>query len=681
MGVAKVEGAGWQARGLEAELRLDAEDEQPSRLRIAELVLPEPIGTLRDLTILCPALQIATQSLNCEQARIQLESQLVSGGAFPGAFAYRLDEGLLTFELRGAPLMKGRVALSGRYAADGWSLDLEGEGLSGTQAAALLGGYVELPEGLEAAGELDLKLRLAGGAKKNLGGQAELTSRSLSLNEPSGTLATEGLGARAEVTFEARADGWQFAGGVESDTGQAYFDPVFVDFAKHPASLKLEPSQWTEGGRLTLNAFELEQPQTLAASGSAAFDFSGPPDLLRLRLDIRQARFPAAYNSYVQPFLIGTPLDALESEGAASGEVVYEDAAFQTVRLKLDQVEVRDTKGRFAVEGVDGDLHWTAERAGETAPASRLSWRGGSAYKIAFGPADVELAAAGDDLRLLAPARVPLLDGALAIDTLAVENAAADEPEVRFEAELEPIDLGALTRALGWPEFGGTLGGRLPTLEYRDGVISLEGGLKAQVFDGEVAVSALRLEQPFGVLPRLTGNAKGRSLDLEKITGAFSFGKITGLLHADVEDLVMLNWQPVVFDARLYSAPRDEGLNFQDAVAAATLGVIGNYDRRISQRAIDNISSIGGGPSGALARGFMGFFDDFAYDRIGIGCKLARNVCHMQGLAPAEGGGYYIIRGRFLPRIDVIGYAREVSWPALVEQLKAATESQGPVVQ
>jgi hypothetical protein len=155
-----------------------------------------------------------------------------------------------------------------------------------------------------------------------------------------------------------------------------------------------------------------------------------------------------------------------------------------------------------------------------------------------------------------------------------------------------------------------------------------------------------------------------RRLDLERVTRAFSFGRITGRLDGDVRGLSLLAWSPVAFDARLYSTPGYDGA------------------RRISQRAIDSLSRIGGAPVGALSRGFLGLFDDFAYDRVGIGCVLRDGVCEMDGVEPAksEGGvaGYYLVKGRLLPRIDVIGYARRVSWDSLVAQLQAAQASDGP---
>jgi len=39
------------------------------------------------------------------------------------------------------------------------------------------------------------------------------------------------------------------------------------------------------------------------------------------------------------------------------------------------------------------------------------------------------------------------------------------------------------------------------------------------------------------------------------------------------------------------------------------------------------------------------------------------------------------VKGKGLPRIDVIGSSRRVDWPRLVEQLLAATQSEGPVLQ
>jgi hypothetical protein len=200
----------------------------------------------------------------------------------------------------------------------------------------------------------------------------------------------------------------------------------------------------------------------------------------------------------------------------------------------------------------------------------------------------------------------------------------------------------------------------------REGVITLGAALKAQVFNGEVAISDLRLEQPFGNWPRFAANIAFDNLDLEPITSAFEFGRITGRISGSINGLQLFNWQPVAFAADLHTPVGDRSRH------------------RISQRAVENIGSMGGGGAGitqALSSGLLRYFEDFNYDRLGISCRLQNDICHMDGVAAAPHGGYYLVQGKGLPRIDVIGDARRVDWPRLLRQLIAITQSGGPVVR
>ncbi len=75
----------------------------------------------------------------------------------------------------------------------------------------------------------------------------------------------------------------------------------------------------------------------------------------------------------------------------------------------------------------------------------------------------------------------------------------------------------------------------------------------------------------------------------------------------------------------------------------------------------------------------MGMFKDFGYDRLGLQCRLKDGICYMDGVGPAR-EGYYIVRGKGLPRIAVVGFRTEVDWQRLVGQLRAILRSQVPVV-
>ena len=72
----------------------------------------------------------------------------------------------------------------------------------------------------------------------------------------------------------------------------------------------------------------------------------------------------------------------------------------------------------------------------------------------------------------------------------------------------------------------------------------------------------------------------------------------------------------------------------------------------------------------SLQSQLIGFFDDFGYSRLGIGCTLVNEVCTMQGLASA-GDGFVIVQGAGLPRLTVQGFNHRVDWPTLVERLAA----------
>jgi hypothetical protein len=157
----------------------------------------------------------------------------------------------------------------------------------------------------------------------------------------------------------------------------------------------------------------------------------------------------------------------------------------------------------------------------------------------------------------------------------------------------------------------------------------------------------------------LSGDVSLRQLDLAALTGVFDFGSITGRLNGSIDDLRLVGWNPVAFKARLLAA--DGG--------------------RISQRAVNNLPSVGGGGlAGGLQGAILKLFKNFSYKRIGINCTLAGSVCHMSGLDNSK-EGYTIVDGSGLPRLHVIGHQSEVDWPTLLNRLKAATEGAAPEIR
>ena len=82
----------------------------------------------------------------------------------------------------------------------------------------------------------------------------------------------------------------------------------------------------------------------------------------------------------------------------------------------------------------------------------------------------------------------------------------------------------------------------------------------------------------------------------------------------------------------------------------------GDYPRRISQQAVQNLSALGGaGATAALQRSLLRFFETFRYRRLGLTCELRDSICRMGGVTPARAaesasaraGGYVIVEPGF----------------------------------
>ncbi len=492
--------------------------------------------------------------------------------------------------------------------------------------------------------------------------QLDLGTSQLTLNysRADGTLASEALHLQLSGHVSQAGAQHTAALSLSADRGQVYAEPIFIDFTLHPLQLDIGLHWRGPGTPIELETMTLVQRDVARASLHGQLSATQPLQQHRLQLQLDDAQLAPLIALYAKPLLAGTRADDLAATGRARLLASLTDAQLQNGELHLEQAHLDSTRLALQLQGLEGALHW---RRDGTAPASALAWQRGQLFAIPLGAAELQLQLEAQGLRLLAPARLPVLDGALAVQTLALEGFDSDTLHADFDATLEPIDLTQLSRALGWPEFGGSLSGRIPGLHLRDRALSLDGALTATAFDGEITIDQLTVQDPLGVLPRIRAEVRLRRLDLAAITGAFSFGRITGRIDGDIKDLRILGWRPVAMNARLYSTPGDRG------------------SRRISQRAIDNISAIGGGPSGLLSRGALSLFKEFAYARIGWSCVLDNGICRMDGIGPTEqGDGYVLVQGRLLPRIDVIGHTRDVSWNVFLQQLMSVRNTQGVTI-
>jgi len=469
---------------------------------------------------------------------------------------------------------------------------------------------------------------------------------------PTGTLAGQGLGGSGRFGVDTTGATAHVDVDASLRGGELLLGSIYANLPDHAVQVGVNAS--ARGGAFALDHLHLGDADALQLDGALAFDAKGA--LTQLRLDRVRAVFPAAYQRYGQAWLATLGLRDVALQGALNGSIDLRADGLHAFAFSTDGLDLAEADGRLAVSGLRGGLDWSL--AGER-PATALQWSGLQFYRLPVGAASSHWQSRGGVLALQQPMDVPLLQGRLRLGALDWRPAAAKGRRLSTALAVSGVDMAEFSRAMGWPQFPGTLGGAIPSLAWVDDRIELAGGLSANVFGGFVDITQLSLQQPFGASPVLAADIGLRQLDLGAITSVFDFGSITGPLDGSIDGLRLVAWKPVAFQARLRA---DAG-------------------GRISQRAVNNLTSVGGGGIGAGLQGaVLKLFKTFGYKRIGLDCTLQGSVCHMGGLDPTD-GGYTIVEGSGLPRLQVVGHQAEVDWPTLVRRLHEAIAGNAPEIR
>ena len=475
---------------------------------------------------------------------------------------------------------------------------------------------------------------------------ADLRLTDVGFGDASGLHAAEKLRGTAKLAAVRKAGVWRWQGDIDWQSGDLFWQPLYLAGG---VERKLSASGSYDGVN-----FAVERAEAVLAQ-IGKMQFAVRWDMKQGRLDYATVRgddlaLERLFADYAKPFFDGGALAEATLSGRADVDWRYRDGATQSLRLALRDAGINDAQGRFALRGLNTAFDWRPDAARE----EEFVFAGGELLGVPFGGAQWRVQMQGMEFGM-AHAALPLLDGRLELGDFRLRRE-GDDWRWQFGAALSAISMERFSQAVGWPKMHGTLAGRIPRVSYDGSAIDTEGALLFDLFDGTVVASRLKLADPFGRAPRLYGNLNMRELDLDLLTRAFSFGSMQGRIDVDVNDIELQNWQPARFDARIASSA-------------------GDYPKKISQKAVQNISALGGaGAAAAIQRSYLRFFENFGYDRIGWRCRLRNGVCDMGGVDNGSGGAYAIVKGGGIPAITVMGYNRAVSWDELVSRLKRVTQ-------
>lgn len=614
-------------------------------LRARRLAIEDTPYSFRNLRWTCAATRAADGALACS-------GELRVTGAPASTLAARWRADTLDLQLTQA---KTRVGIRGSMADPvAWQVTTKR-----VPAAWLKPLLADLwPATSLTGGQFDADWSIRNDTAGNLVAGGATTLRAFGLDTSDGAIAAADLVADGRIELHtgatARVDGTLALRG-----GELLLGSVYASLPPHDVALEWRLAN-TSGTRWSIERFSWRDPGALDLQATGAFDTAAASPLHTLAAAFSLPNTAVAIPRYFDSLLGTVGLAGLRTRGALRGEVSIADGTLDRLELAPSSLTIDDANQRFGIEALDGTVRL---QSGANNADSTLAWHSANVHGITLGAATLPLRSRDLGIALASPATVPALGGRIAISRFAWRpDSAGSDAGLDLAFDLRDIDLQRLSTALGWPAFPGTLSGEIPGVRYADSVIDIQGGLAMHMFDGDVRIDQLTLERPFGVAPTMTGAIAFTNLDLKPLTSAFGFGEITGRLGGHVRNLRLVDWEPVAFEARFETSTKAKD------------------PRRISQRAVRELTEVGGGGIAAgLQAQVLKVFQTFGYARIGLSCTLANDVCTMGGLDGGD-GRYTIVEGSGLPRVSVIGHQRRVDWPVLVARLKAATEGQAPII-
>jgi len=648
-----ISATGWQAEGIVVKWHFLKSHQIGLTLNIANLNLPSLKKPLKKLSINCKRIKYNLKKISCAHA-------LLSTGFLPSidlSFSYVFKSQNLQVSTNKFPLAGGRVILNVKSTPKGWQVEANLNRIAIEKFVNQLKNLIDLSLQHSFKGSTRLKIKLSGKTKwRHFSIKGDIDN--FNFSNPDETQVGENMRLNLALKGQALTTGFKLQGDLKLQQGELLIEPVYLEIKKNqPISLKVDLA-W-QAQHLKLNHFTYRHDKVINIKGVGDITKKKAWEINSLVVESGKTSLQALYSHYLSSLLEED--SQLVVNGAIKAKLNWKKNNRLMV-ANLYNINIDDEQKRFGFTGIRGKIQWHSQK---NLFPSHIHWlKGYFASSVKLGKSQVRANLTGKKIKLLAPWYQPILDGAIRIEEFQLEK--GEKLSGMLRGKLYPISLAKISSALNGLVLNGTLSGDIPLISFNDKQIKIGGQLRIRVFDGEIVIHSLSLDELFGENPLLKANIDVNKLNLKTLTNVTEFGEIQGLLSGYIKNLHLENWQPVSFNA-FFATPANDPMR-----------------HIISQKAIRKISKLGGDSVvDVLSRSILSVFEEFYYKQIGFGCRLEKGICEMSGTEPAL-NGYYIVKGSGLPRIDVIGYNSLVDWDVLITRIKRIANIQKlnePVVE
>lgn len=493
-------------------------------------------------------------------------------------------------------------------------------------------------------------LKSVGAASSARGMEVMLNVNQARFSDAAGLHAGEHLTGQVRLSAHEQAGGWRWQGLFHWTQGELFWQPFY--FAE--GDKRFEISGFYQAPYLDIEQAQLSLDGVGTLHSKSRINLVSK-DFELLTVNATDVDFNGVYKAFIQPLVSKSAFGKLNVSGKADWS--FEAKGLQPLKFNLHIVDasVEDQNGKFGFSHFNASIPWDYERPQQIS----MGYQSGHVLQIPLG--ETKWQAEVNRFSITAPQlRLPLLDGAL--DFQGFSAAWINQSMVwHVKMDMQPISMRSFSQALGWPDMRGQIDGEIPLVTYANHELRMAGEMQFKLFNGRVGMSDLDIVDPLGAVPKLHANFNMRDIDLGEITRTFNFGSISGKLEGDVRHLRLQNWKPVYMDAVIQTAD-------------------GPFEKKISQRAVENITALGGeGTAAALQRTFLRFFKEFGYEKIGLRCELRGDICKMGGVEDVP-GGFVIVKGQGVPAVNVNGYTQYVSWKDVLGRMQRITDSNSKII-
>lgn len=653
---ANLQGLGWRAENMQAHLD-HIHRKRPSltltaeRLHIA--VLQQP---LEDVHIYCPHLLVTAKQFTCPKTQLKI-GNLLEKTSKNILFKYLPSRQQLQINFPTLALAQGKVGLEVQISPQGWQVNAA---LSHTNLENLL-------TKSQNWFTFNLPFNFKGivNASISVGSEARGTRlmvkgaiQQFAFANKDFTQAGEKLALTMDTTTLFSEQATDFQGHLALSQGEVFIDPIYLNLANKTRPVSIRTSFSWQKNQFILKRLHYDHQDILRFSTQANFDINKTWQIKSWHFKLPRTTLRPLYSNYLASWVQAKLDRNLNLTGEIQSELTWQQENI-IFRAQLFDIGIEDEKRQFGWFGVNGIVQWHNQQAEYP---TILHWSHGYFSKLTFGSSKLYIDIKQHLIRLRTAFKQPILDGTLIIEELQVDNLGQADMTAEFTGMLRPISLETLSQSFLGVPLKGQISGMIPSVHYQKGRLTIGGALLIKAFEGEIVVHTLSLEKIFGNLPTLAANVDINRINLQLLTNFTEFGEIQGELSGYIHNLRMLNWRPIEFDA-YFSTPENDQL-----------------PKKISQKAVANLTNLGKGAVGAISQTALSVFENFSYEKLGWGCRLQNNICFMRGAA-SKVDGYYIVKGGGLPRIDIIGYNTKVDWQILINRLQNIINIRAPIIE